>query len=183
MQFEKALKLVGIAEGGYSNNPLDAGGETISGIARNANPDWQGWPMIDRWKERGLRGKELEKLAKSDPYFVSLVNALYRGKYWNVAKCDNMPELLKYPLFSCAVNCGPKVAIKLLQRAAGVKDDGIFGRITRTACERIPQRELCALFCEKWENYYRAIVKNKPSQAVFLKGWLNRINNVLRDNC
>ena len=67
-------------------------------------------------------------------------NALYRGKYWNTAQCPYVPELLKYPMFSCAVNCGHKVAIILLQRAAGVKDDGIFGKITRTTCNSLPQR-------------------------------------------
>lgn len=182
MQFEKALKLVGLAEGGYSNNPLDAGGVTICGIARNANPGWEGWKMIDLWESRGITGKALDKLAKNDPQFMALVNALYRGKYWNTAQCPYVPELLKYPMFSCAVNCGHKVAIVLLQRAAGVKDDGIFGKITRTTCNSLPQRELCERFYTKWENYYKAIVKNKPSQQVFLKGWLNRIANVRKDN-
>lgn len=183
MQFEKALKLVGLAEGGYSNHPNDSGGETIAGIARNANPDWDGWKMIDLWKSRGATGKTLEKLAKADPHFMSLVNALYRGKYWNKAQCPYLPELLKYPVFSCAVNCGHTIAIRLLQRAAGVKDDGIFGKITRTTCNSLPPRQLCDSFYSKWEDYYRAIVKNKPSQEVFLKGWLNRIKNVKKDNC
>jgi lysozyme family protein len=182
MQFEKALKLVGLAEGGYSNNPLDLGGETICGIARNANPDWEGWGMIDLWKSRNAKGKDLEKIAKNDPKFMALVNALYRGKYWNAAQCPYLPELLKYPMFSCAVNCGYKVAIILLQRAAGVKDDGIFGRITRTTCNSLPPRQLCETFYTKWKDYYQAIVRNKPNQQVFLKGWLNRVDNVRKDN-
>lgn len=182
MQFEQALKLVGLAEGGYSNNPLDSGGETICGIARNANPDWAGWKMIDLWKTRGVTGKNLDKIAKSDPHFMELVDALYRGKYWNRAQCPYVPELLKYPMFSCAVNCGYKVAIVLLQRAAGVKDDGIFGKITRSTCNSLPPRQLCETFYTKWKDYYRAIVRNKPSQQVFLKGWLNRVDNVKKDN-
>ncbi len=182
MQFEKALKLVGLAEGGYSNNPLDAGGETICGIARNANPDWDGWKMIDLWKSRGVKNKDLDKLAKNDPQFMALVKALYRGKYWNKAQCPYVPELLKYPMFSCAVNCGYNVAIRLLQRAAGVKDDGIFGKITRTTCNSLPPRQLCETFYTKWKDYYQAIVRNKPSQQVFLKGWLNRVDNVKKDN-
>lgn len=31
-----------IHEGGYSNDPIDLGGETYKGIARNAHPNWQG---------------------------------------------------------------------------------------------------------------------------------------------
>lgn len=183
MQFEKALKLVGLAEGGYSNNPDDKGAETLCGVARNYNPDWAGWEMIDLWESRGKTGKDLEKLAKSDPHFMALVNALYRGKYWNKAQCPYVPELLKYPMFSCAVNCGHTMAIKLLQRAAGVKADGIFGKITRTTCNTMPQKELCERFYGKWKDYYQAIVRNNPNQQVFLKGWLNRVDNVKKDNC
>lgn len=182
MNFEQSLKKVSIAEGKWTNNKYDSGGITACGIARNANPDWGGWKIIDRYFERGLSLQQTEKICRADAQFMALVNALYRGKYWNTAQCPYVPELLKYPMFSCAVNCGHKIAIILLQRAAGVKDDGIFGKITRTTCNSLPQRELCERFYTKWENYYKAIVKNKPSQQVFLKGWLNRIANVRKDN-
>ena len=38
----------------YSNNPQDAGGETVWGIARNKHPEWGGWPIVDQLKNQGI---------------------------------------------------------------------------------------------------------------------------------
>ena len=37
-------------EGGYVNDPSDSGGETYCGIARNSNPKWEGWKIVDAHK-------------------------------------------------------------------------------------------------------------------------------------
>lgn len=45
--FEIAYNLTAAAEGGYSNNPNDRGGETWRGIARKRHPMWIGWAIVD----------------------------------------------------------------------------------------------------------------------------------------
>lgn len=183
MKFEEALNLVGLAEGKYSNNPLDKGGETICGLARKKNPDLKIWEMIDTWKERGTTSADaLDKLAKNDPVFMGLVRATYRGRYWNPCKCDELPELWKYPVFSCSVNCGHKTAIQLLQKALGIKADGIYGGVTTMAVRLCNKNEILDKFYELWSIYYDRIVEKYPSQKVFLNGWKNRIKNVKKDN-
>ena len=49
--FHKALKRTAKYEGGYVNDPADAGGETYKGISRRANPKWDGWQLIDAHKK------------------------------------------------------------------------------------------------------------------------------------
>lgn len=48
--FGDAFKKLSIKEGGYVNDKDDAGGETYRGISRKYNPTWQGWTMIDSYK-------------------------------------------------------------------------------------------------------------------------------------
>lgn len=55
--FEKFYPLLAPYEGGYLSAAdavryKDKGGETYRGIARNANPDWKGWLIIDEWKRK-----------------------------------------------------------------------------------------------------------------------------------
>ena len=185
MKFEDALKLVGLAEGGYSNHPDDKGGETCMGISRVAHPDSEIWKMIDKWKERGNTSpKALTKLAKNDPHFVNLVNGIYRGKYWNVCRCDELPNLWRYPVFSCGVNCSTKTAIRLLQKAIGTTADGIYGEKTTAKVRAYPYKEQVFVdkFCDLWSKYYDQIVRKYPEQEIFLRGWKNRIEDVKMEN-
>lgn len=183
MTFNEALKLVGNAEGKWTNDPRDVnGGLTVCGISRKQCPDAPIWNYVDRLLGRGLSLASAEKIARSDHYFMGLVEAFYRGKYWNVCKCDDLPNLLRYPMFSAAVNIGHVQASKILQRACGAKADGKIGAITLRACFAIDEGILCNLFCERWRAYYRTLVKNNPKFEVYAKGWQNRVSNVVRDN-
>lgn len=183
MEFEKALKLVGLAEGGYSNDPRDSGGETICGLARNKNPDLSIWQTLDAWKERGVTdGKELDRMARADLHFMGRVKAVYRGRYWNTVSCDILPPLLRYPMFSCCVNCGTKAAIEILQKSAGAKIDGKLGPLTLKAVQTTDIHILYNAFLTNWRGYYTKLVRAKPALNVYLKGWLARVDNVERDN-
>ncbi len=59
-------------EGGYTNDPVDVGGETYRGIARRYNPQWEGWDLIDDTKPN-------IKHTNLDPY----VHKFYEEKYWD----------------------------------------------------------------------------------------------------
>lgn len=49
MEFSDAYKLVGLAEGKFTNDPNDRGGLTCCGLSRNKNPHLGIWPLIDKW--------------------------------------------------------------------------------------------------------------------------------------
>lgn len=104
---------------------------------------------------------------------------IYINDYWKSAKSDLIPRPLNALTFDFCVTSGPKNAMKILQRAVGTPDDGIWGPKTNAAaqeaCSTMPKLLAATrLFTEKRIAYYQAIVTNKPNQAKFLNGWINR---------
>ena len=79
--FRKALEHVLSNEGGYVNDPDDPGGETYKGIARKMNPQWKGWPLIN-------------KRDFTNPLLADLVASFYRDNYWEPIRGDQITSQL-----------------------------------------------------------------------------------------
>ena len=94
-------------------------------------------------------------------------------------------DLLGTPLdvvqFDTAVNMGPGRAVRLLQQAVGCGVDGDFGPATQRAVMACDGGDAVAKYCNIREDFYRQIVARKPAQAVFLKGWMNRLNSLRKE--
>jgi lysozyme family protein len=78
--------------------------------------------------------------------------------------------------FDTAVNMGVGRAVRMLQGALGCGVDGDFGPATRQAAEACSLGATVKAYCDAREGYYRRLAEQKPKLAVFLKGWLNRLN-------
>ena len=165
--FVRTLKF----EGGYSNDPNDRGGETYRGIARKAWPSWEGWVTVDNLKYANLPLDDNRQLQVQ-------VEDFYRKNFWNPIKGDSLPDPVASELFDCAVNCGIGTAVKFLQRAIGVSDDGVFGTNTFRAVTTHLLRDGPGVLVENLKaqrrERYARIAENDPSQAKFLRGWLRR---------
>lgn len=121
--FETAFKKTMTAEGGYCNNPNDRGGETYRGIARNFHAKWQGWKIIDIYKEK-FPDKFKTKLDK-DCKLQDLVKDFYRNNFWNPISLDKCgSQKIANELFDVAVNCGVKTAIKQFQKTLSLPATG-----------------------------------------------------------
>jgi lysozyme family protein len=75
--------------------------------------------------------------------------------------------------------------MRFLQRAANVYADGVWGpntsRATGNMINEIGLKALCIFVCDQKETFYRGLVETKPHLARFLKGWLNRLNDLRKD--
>ncbi len=161
MSLDQALTFTLKWEGGYSNNPADPGGATNHGITQHT---------FDAYRD-SLRQAHQNVSLITD----AEVQSIYREMYWMPAHCNDMPNALACAHFDTAVNCGVSAAIKMLQRAVGVDDDGVYG--PHTSQEVLHEgNELIIPYLDERRARYRQIVTAKPSQEVFLKGWLNRCN-------
>ena len=140
---------------GYVNDPDDTGGETKFGVAKNANP------TVDIAKLTYAQAK-----------------VIYKRNYWDKCKCSELPERLATHLFDAAVNHGTTTAIKMLQRAVNVPDDGLIGPKTIAAIQALPEKQVVYFLIQHRRNFYLKIVERNPSQMKFLKGWMNRIQSL-----
>jgi lysozyme family protein len=123
---------------------------------------WENWVGRES-DEAEMRGLTPEK-----------VEPLYKKKYWDAVRADDLPVGLDYLMFDFAVNAGPGRAIKLLQSAVGVTPDGGFGPLTLAAVQAIDPVELIEKFSQAKEDFYRSL----GTFATFGKGWLNRVADV-----
>jgi lysozyme family protein len=147
------------SEGGYVNNPADPGGRTNLGVTQATWESWVGRPS-DEAEMRSLTADKVE--------------SLYKKKYWDAVRGDELPVGLDYLVFDFGVNAGPGRAIKVMQSAVGVTPDGGFGPMTMAAVQAIDPVELIDKFSQAKEDFYRSLTQF----PVFGKGWLNRVADV-----
>lgn len=164
-RFKECLNHVSGSEGGYSNHKADRGGATNYGITQRT---------YDRYRQ--LMGLSLQRVSEIEPYEVE---DIYR-EYWKDSHADQLPRPLDLAVFDCAVNSGAGRAIKLLQRALGFDEsavDGLWGRVTSRAvaqCDDVSA--LYRRYLDERRSWYDEIIERDPSQAVFAKGWMRRVD-------
>lgn len=140
---------------GYVNDPLDAGGETKYGVAKNGNPTLNIRTLTwDQAKE------------------------VYYTKYWIAGGCHLLSDKVAMLHYDGCINLGVSRASKFLQQVAGVTQDGQVGPKTAAAINSMNQKNVLEQLCAAREQFYRNIVANKPTQVRFLNGWLRRISEM-----
>lgn len=154
--FDRAFRELVGNEGGYSNHPDDPGGETNWGIT------------VAIARENGYVGamKDMDQ---------TVAKTIYARKYW-LSAFDSLPYPVAFQVFDGAVNSGVGQAVRWLQRAVGVADDGKLGPITLSAVLAAPVASAVLLF-----NAERlAFMTNLSTWPSFGKGWARRIAGNLR---
>lgn len=159
--FNRALTFVLGVEGGWSNHPLDKGGATNHGVTQ---------ALFDSWRaSTGQVKKPVADITSEE------VDAVYHSQFWVAGKCDAFPWPLSLAHFDACVNHGPGNAWIIMQKALGVKADGIPGAITMQAVYAMDAEITIWRYLRERMAFYVGIVKAKPNQITFLKGWLNRL--------
>lgn len=82
---------------------------------------------------------------------------------------------LSYPVFDAAVNSGPGQAVRWLQRALGVADDGRIGPVTLAAA-RVANGEALKAAILAQRLRFMTQLSNWPS---FSRGWARRIADLM----
>lgn len=178
MSFDLAFQRTVGAEGGYSFNPNDPGGETMWGITAAVA------------RAHGYAGA-----MRDMP--ISTAKAIYQTTYWDLihlGDVDKISPALAAEMFDTAVNCGLALPVQFLQRALNVfnrqaKDypdmpvDGLFGGSTADALRRFLQLRgavgekvlLAALNAQQGIRYFEIAEKRPTSEDFEFGWWANRV--------
>ena len=115
--FEKSFKRVVFNEGGYVNDPDDAGGETYMGISRRAYPNSIIWKHIDEITKKYMTIKIINQKLKENTELTEKIKAIYKSDYWMPFNLDKgYSQRLADQIFDNAVNRGVASTKKLIQR-------------------------------------------------------------------
>lgn len=169
MRFADALHHILKREGGYSDDPMDAGGATNFGVTQK---------VYDAWRDdHHLVPRTVRQLTPDEVY------SIYDSRYWDAIRGDelNLEDAnCALQVFDMAVNAGVKRAITLFQRALHQTEDGVLGFNTMGAYRAADKSSLRDAYAAERARFYRSLVAQKPSQAKFLPGWLKRVDIIRR---
>src|SRR5947209_9020455 len=157
--YAEAIRRVLLSEGGYVNHPSDPGGPTNFGITLR---DYRKFVKSNA-TAADVRAMKVEE-----------AKAIYRGKYWNVVRGDDLPAGLDYCLFDYAVNSGTGRAPKVLQRVLGAPATGRMDEATLAAARGRDARALSQAVCDERLRFLQGL-KTWP---VFGRGWSKRVGEV-----
>lgn len=157
--FDAALKAILHHEGGFVNHPADPGGMTNLGVTKKVWEEWVGHEV----DEKAMRALTPE-----------MVGPMYKAKYWDKVKGDDLPTGVDYAVFDAAVNSGPGRAAKWLQGCVGVEQDGGIGPKTLAAVAAFDPKELV----EDYAKRRLSFLMDLPHWGTFGKGWGRRVAEV-----
>ena len=165
--WQKSFDYMQESEGGFSDDEHDNGnklpdgrkGSTMLGVTQY---NWEAHVGHQ------VTHDDMRKLTPAD------VEPLYKKKYWDVVRADELPSGIDYLVFDMGVNAGPGRSIKLMQTAVGVTPDGGFGPITMAAVQAADPVNLIEKFSQAKETFYRSL----DNFSVYGTGWLNRVAEV-----
>ena len=155
--FESLFNRLMEHEGGYVNHPSDPGGETMWGVTKRVA------------RAHGYNGP-MRSLPKST------AQAIADKSYWQAVKGDELPRAVAWQVVDAAYNHGNRNAVKFLQRAVGVSDDGIIGPRTLAAVKAMDQNDIILRFNAERLDFYTRL----STWATFGRGWSRRIVGNLR---
>ncbi len=158
--YEVALTRLLKDEGGYTDHPSDPGGPTNFGITLNdARRYWKGNATAD----------DVRALPQS------VARRIYRERYWNAMRCDELPAGVDYAVFDYGVNSGIGRAGKVLRRVLKLSDSTsvVSDEVIAAARERAADGLVIAICAERI-----AFLKSLKTFPVFGRGWTARVNGV-----
>lgn len=157
--FDSAFAKLIRHEGGFCNHPRDPGGMTNLGVTKRVWEEWIGHPV----EEKTMRNLTPEQ-----------VKPLYKRKYWDAVRGDDLPAGVDYCVFDAAVNSGPGRAVKWLQQSLGLTQDGVIGPKTLAGAKTADLKKLVL----DYNNIRLAFLQDLASWEVFGQGWSRRVAEV-----
>ena len=159
--FDKCLALLLKHEGGFVNDSRDNGGMTNLGVTIRVWEEWVGHPVSE---------KEMRNLTPL------MVGPLYKRKYWDACRANELVSGVDYAVFDVAVNSGVGRAIKLLQSGVGATPDGGYCSITTALVKKAEEdpARLIKEYCAKRLEFLQSL----KAFPVFGKGWSRRVAEV-----
>lgn len=165
MNFDEAFKTVIGHEGGFTLHSGDPGNWTSGKVGIGTLKGTKYGIAANTYPNEDIKNLTLDRAKQ-----------LYKRDFWDKAKCDQLPDGLRFHVFDVSVNSGVSRGVKTLQQALGVNADGIIGSQTITAAKSQNAHEILI----KFYSFRIAFYTSLNTFSTFGKGWMNRVANNLK---
>lgn len=157
MNFDQGFDRLLHNEGGYTFNEKDPGGETNWGIT---------WPVLREAIAENIvpAGTTIKDLTRDQ------ARGIYRWRFWDRGHMEEYDPAIAFQCFDAAVNHGIENAVRILQRAADVADDGHIGPKTVEAIKAKSVTDMLMRFVAFRIRFWAKL----STWPTFGKGWALR---------
>lgn len=156
-------------EGGFANDPADRGGATNKGVTIATFEAY--------CKAKSLPRPNVERLKRmTDDEWLDILKTMFWDRWQaDKIKSQKLANILVDWVWGSGV-----YGIKIPQRILGVNQDGIVGNKTLEALNAQDPDKLFQVIYEARKKYLNDITISRPINKRFLKGWLNRLEDIRR---
>lgn len=148
MDFDEVFTRLMGHEGGYTSGEGDPGGETNWGVSKRSYP------------QEDIRAMTQDR-----------AKTIFQRDFWDRISADKLPDGVAWQVADFAYNSGTEIAVRYLQRALGVVDDGHWGPISQAAVDLMSESDvIMRLIAERLDFLTR--LSNWPEAG---RGWIRRM--------
>lgn len=162
----------------------DESGYTVGGIYQSMNKNAIDWNFVNeivllcgdgKKTSQGIR--RASKMIYNDDLIQFQVFNYFKANYWDMIRLDELhSDKVAQEIYMAAVLYGTTRSVKMAQKLAMVKEDGLIGDITLKALNRLDVDYFDRAFDEEEIKLATSIATNN-NKMHYLKGWLNRAND------
>lgn len=164
---EEALRFTLKWEGGYTNDPLDPGGPTNFGVIQSRYDQYR--------RDNNLSLQSVKFITKKE------YTEIYEKYYWDPIRAEWVSSPLGLVLFDTAVNLGVGGATARLQSSLKVPVTSRWTQAISNTIHTADQVAVALNICNLRIAKRYARVRQRSDQKRFLRGWLNRDNDLIRE--
>ncbi|MCU4437482.1 secretion activator protein [Acinetobacter bereziniae] len=165
MNFDKAFERLIGHEGGFSTDRNDPGNWTGGKVGKG----------IFKGTKYGIAANTYPNLDIKN-LTIEQAKAIYKKDWWDKLGADQLHPAIVFQLWDFAVNAGKSRAVKELQQAVGVPDDGIIGPKTIAAVNIKEVNDVLLLLASERLSFYTSL----KTWTTYGKGWTNRVAENLK---
>ena len=163
--FDRIFDIVVGSEGGYTDNPADPGNWTGGRVGAGECRGTKFGISAGAYPELDIAGLTLDQ-----------ARSLYRSEYWDRIDGDRLPASIALLVFDAAINNGIGHAVRWLQQAASIAQDGVIGPETLQAIGSVVAKPdggagLCAELLAQRLTFMTSL----PTWKSFGLGWARRL--------